>query len=89
MSELDYRFAEKPEGTSLVNVFSTLMKYYPFRTLEIDPYIITDFKPRIFDNILYSLSPNSMLAVLAARDLKTSTKEDFYGVEYALTYTDP
>ncbi len=89
MSKLDYRFAEKQEGTSLVNVFSTLMMYYPFRKVEIDPYIITDFKPRIFDNILYSLSPNNMLAVLAARDLKTSTKEEFYGVEYALTYTDP
>ncbi len=89
MSKLDYRFAEKPEGTSLVNVFSTLMMYYPFRTLEIDPYIITDFKPRIFDNILYSLSPNNMLAILAARDLKTSMKEEFYGVEYDLTYTNP
>ena len=31
MSELDYKFAEKTEGTSLVNVFSTLMMYYPFR----------------------------------------------------------
>ena len=89
MSELDYRFAEKPEGTSLVNVFSTLMMYYPFRTVEIAPYMITEFKPRIFDSMLYSLSPNNMLAVLAARDVKTSMKEEFYGVEYALTYTDP
>ena len=30
-----------------------------------------------------------MLAVLAARDVKTSMKEEFYGVEYALTYTEP
>ncbi len=89
MSELDYRFAEKPEGTSLVNVFSTLMMYYPFRTVEIAPYMITEFKPRIFDSMLYSLTPNNMLAVLAARDVKTSMKEEFYGVEYALTYTEP
>ena len=89
MSELDYRFAEKSEGTSLVNVFSTLMMYYPFRTVEIAPYIITDFKPRIFDSMLYSLSPNNMLAVLAARDLKTSMKEEYYGVEYEMTYSDP
>ncbi|GIT02841.1 MAG: hypothetical protein CM1200mP28_01000 [Deltaproteobacteria bacterium] len=27
-----------------------------------------------------------MLAVLAARDVKTSLKEEFYGVEYSLTY---
>ena len=89
MSELDFKFAEKPEGTSLVNVFSTLMMYYPFRTVEIAPYIITDFKPRIFDSMLYSLSPNNMLAILAARDLKTSMKEEFYGVEYALTFSEP
>ena len=30
-----------------------------------------------------------MLAVLAARNVKTSMKEEFYGVEYALTYTEP
>ncbi|GIT02840.1 MAG: hypothetical protein CM1200mP28_00990 [Deltaproteobacteria bacterium] len=60
MSELDYRFAEKPEGTSLVNVFSTYV-YYPFRTVEIAPYMITEFKPRIFDSMLYSLSPKICL----------------------------
>ena len=30
-----------------------------------------------------------MLAVLAARDVKTSMKEEFYGAEYALTFTEP
>ena len=30
-----------------------------------------------------------MLAVLAAREVKTSMKEEFYGVEYALTLTEP
>ena len=89
MSELDYRFAEKPEGTSLVNVFSTLMMYYPLRTVETAPYLITEFKPRIFDSMLYNLTPKNMLAVLAARDVKTNQKEEFYGAEYSLTYSDP
>ncbi|HHZ78877.1 MAG TPA: hypothetical protein EYN57_08070 [Candidatus Lambdaproteobacteria bacterium] len=89
MSEIDYRFAEKPEGTSLVNVFSTLMMYYPMRTVEIAPYIITEFKPRIFDSMLYSLIPENMLAILAARNVKTTEKEEFYGVEYSLTYSQP
>ena len=30
-----------------------------------------------------------MLAVLAARDVKTSMKEEFYGVEYSLSFTEP
>ena len=30
-----------------------------------------------------------MVTVLAARDLKTSMKEEFYGVEYELTYNEP
>ena len=89
MSEIDYKFAEKPEGTSLVNGFSTLMMYYPMRKLEIDPYIITEFKPRIFDSMLYSLTPDNMLAILAARDVKTTKKEEYYGVEYSLTYSNP
>ena len=89
MSEIDYSFAEKPEGTSLVNVFSTLMMYYPMRTVEFAPYIITEFKPRIFDSLLYNLTPQNMLAVLAARKVKTSEKEEFYGVEYSLSYSQP
>jgi insulysin len=89
MSEIDYKFAEKPEGTSLVNEFSTLMMYYPMRKLEVDPYIITEFKPRIFDSLLYSLTPENMLAILAARDVKTTEKEEYYGVEYSLTYSNP
>ena len=89
MSEVDYRFAEKPEGTTLVNVFSTLMMYYPLRTVEIDPYLITEFKPRIFDSMLYSLIPENMLAILAAREVKTTEKEEYYGVEYSLTYSNP
>jgi len=30
-----------------------------------------------------------MLAVLAARKLKTNEKEEFYGVEYSLSYSQP
>ena len=89
MSEIDYSFAEKLEGTSLVNVFTTLMMYYPMRTLEVAPYIITEFKPRIFDSLLYNLTPQNMLAILAARKVKTSKKEEFYGVEYSLSYSQP
>jgi insulysin len=89
MSEIDYSFAEKPEGTSLVNVFTTLMMYYPMRTVEVAPYIITEFKPRIFDSLLYNLTPQNMLAILAARKVKTREKEEFYGVEYSLSYSQP
>jgi len=89
MSEVNYRFAEKPEGTSLVNIFSTLMMYYPLRSVEIDPYLITEFKPRIFDSMLYNLIPDNMLAILAARGVKTTEKEEYYGVEYSLTYSNP
>ncbi len=86
MSEIDYKFAEKPEGISLVNIFSTLMMYYPMRTVEISPYIINEYKPRIFDSILYNLTPQNMLAIVAARSAKTSKKEQYYGVEYSLKY---
>lgn len=89
MSDVDYRFAEKTEGTSLVNVLSTLMMYYPLRKLEVAPYKITEFKPKIFDSMLYSLTPDNMLAILAAREVKTTDKEEFYGVEYALSASHP
>jgi len=89
MSEIEYRFAEKLEGTSLVNTFSTLMMYYPMRSLEISPYLITEYKPRIFDSILYNLTPENMLTILASRDAKTNEKEKFYSVDYSMTYSNP
>ena len=89
MSEIDYSFAGKSEGTSLVNIFSTLMMYYPMRTVEVAPYVVTEYKPRIFDSLLYNLTPQNMLAVLAAREVKTNEKEEFYGVDYSLSYRQP
>ncbi|MED5241554.1 MAG: insulinase family protein [SAR324 cluster bacterium] len=89
MSEIDYSFAEKSEGTSLVNIFSTLMMYYPMRTVEVAPYVVTEYKPRIFDSLLYNLTPQNMLAVLAAREVKSNEKEEFYGVDYSLSYRQP
>ena len=47
MSEIEYKFAEKLGGTSLVNSFSTLMMYYPMRNIEISPFVINDYKPKI------------------------------------------
>jgi len=89
MSEIEYKFSEKLEGTSLVNVFSTLMMYYPMRKIEVSPYIISEYKPRIFDSILYNLTPDNMLTILASQNVNTSKKEEFYGVEYSLTYNNP
>ena len=65
------------------------MMYYPMRTLEVSPYIITEYKPRIFDSILYNLTPENMLTILASRNVKTRKKEEFYAVDYSLSYSNP
>ena len=88
MSNIEYNFAEKEEGASLVKTFSTLMMYYPMRNVEISPYLITEYKPRIFDSLLYNLTPDNMLAILAFRDAKTDEKEDFFSAEYSIKYNN-
>ncbi len=83
MAEIDYRFAEKTSGTRLANMFSILMQYYPLRSVETAPFLITEYKPRLFDSMLFRLTPDNMLAVLAARDVATDSTERFYGTEYS------
>ncbi|HIL88329.1 MAG TPA: hypothetical protein EYM25_06425 [Deltaproteobacteria bacterium] len=87
MTELDYRFAEKEEGTDLVNTLAVLLQFYPMRTLERDPYLITKFDKRLYDSMLFRLIPDNLLAILASRNVKTDQTEQYYGTEYAYTET--
>jgi len=87
MTELDYQFAEKAEGTGLVNTFAVLLQFYPMRTLERDPYLITKFNKRIYDSMLFRLTPDNLLAILASQNVKTDETEAYYGAEYAYTET--
>ena len=87
MTELDYQFAEKAEGTDLVNTFAVLLQFYPMRTLERDPYLISKFNKRLYDSMLFRLTPDNLLAILASRNVKTTETEPFYGAEYAYTET--
>ena len=83
MAEIDYRFAEKTGGTRLVNMFSLLMQIYPLRSVESTPFLISEYRPRLFDSMLFRLIPENMLALLAAKDLETDQTEKYYGTEYA------
>ena len=87
MTELDYQFVEKAEGTDLVNTFAVLLQFYPMRTLERDPYLITKFNKRLYDSMLFRLTPDNLLAILASRNVKTNETEPYYGTEYAYTET--
>ena len=89
MAEIDYRFAEKTGGTRLVNMYSLLMQLYPLSSVESSPFLISEYHPRLFDSMLFRLIPENMLALLAARDLKTDETEEFYGTEYAYLENQP
>ena len=83
MAKIDYRFAEKTGGTRLVNMFSLLMQIYPLRSVESTPFLISEYRPRLFDSMLFRLIPENMLALLAAKNLETDQTEKYYGTEYA------
>ena len=73
----------KTGGTRLVNMFSLLMQIYPLRSVESTPFLISEYRPRLFDSMLFRLIPENMLALLAAKDLETDQTEKYYGTEYA------
>ena len=91
MTELDYLFAAKSEGAALVNSFSANMRYIPLEGIETLPYQITEYNPKLFDSLLFRLTPKNMLAILAARSLsfKRHRVEPYYGVEFRYTKNHP
>lgn len=89
MAEIDYRFVEKGEGTALVNMFASMMQYYPLIGLERTPFLLTEYNPKLVDSLLFRLTPDNMLAILAARDVETDEVEPYYGTEYSYTQTHP
>lgn len=89
MNEIDYRFAERTEGTGLVNGLSALLRFVPLREVETAPFLLTEFRPDLFDSMLYRLTPNNMLAILVDQGVKTDSTERYYGTEYSYRQDRP
>ncbi len=89
MAEIELTFMNRSEGTSLTNMFASMMQFYPLKEVERAPFLLTEYNPKLFDSMLFRLTPDNMLAILAARDVETDTKEPYYGTEYSFTKSHP
>ncbi len=89
MAEIELAFMDRGEGTSLTNMFASMMQYYPLKDLERTPFLLTEYNPKLFDSMLFRLTPDNMLAILAARDVQTDATESYYGTEYSFTKSHP
>lgn len=83
MSEIEYRFAEKWEGTNLTSGFATLLHFYPMDVIEKAPFLFFKHNPHDFDSILYRLMPDNMLVTLIAQNLKTDKVEPYFLADYS------
>jgi insulysin len=83
MNEIDFEFAERQQGSGAVTGLAALMRFVPLREVETAPFLLTEFRPDLFDSMLYRLTPENMLATLVHKDAKVNQTERFYGTEYS------
>ncbi|MBF0350642.1 MAG: insulinase family protein [SAR324 cluster bacterium] len=88
MSELDYKFAEKQEGSSLVSMFSALMQTIPLTDLLEAPFVYSEFEPEVFKQLLHRFTPDNMLVVISSNNQPTGMVTPYYNAHYAVETSD-
>ena len=64
------------------------MHYIPSNQVERAPFLITQYKPRLFETLTKRLIPDNMLTVLATKTEPANQTDPFYGVKYEYTHTN-
>lgn len=84
LANIDYRFREQSEPTSLVIGLSSQLQDYPAKDLLRAPYLMTRFAPDQYRALLNALTPDNVMVFVLAPDAKLEQPRttQWYGAEW-------
>ena len=85
MAELEEVYASKGEGMWRATQLSNEALMYPLEDAGRINFIYRDNSMDSFENLLTQLTPDNMLVLLVAKDVKTDQKEHYYQAPYSYT----
>jgi insulysin len=85
MAQINFDWKNPDEGMGFVAGRAAMMQDYKLQDIETLPYLYRKFEPKVYQDILETLTPENALVVLKTNSVATDQTDKFYGAEYSLT----
>lgn len=82
ISEIDFRFQEKPAPISYVRSIASNLQIYPASDVLYGPYAMDKYDPILIRYFLARLTPDNVLVTVNAKDLQTNMQDPWFGTAY-------
>jgi insulysin len=83
VTNLQFEFQSKADGLGKSINVATLLPYFPPEIINKKNYMMEEYKPQRFQEVLKFLNPSSLMVTLKNHELENlPSKEHFYGTEY-------
>ena len=86
LSEMQFRFKDKETPLSLVSNVVHYMQTFPLDEVLTAPYLTSDWRPDLIDELIEELSPNNCRIIIVGQKIEPSAdkSEYWYGTKYHL-----
>ena len=85
ISEIDFRFQEKPAPISYVRSLASNLQIYPASDVLYGPYAMDKYDPTLIRYFLARLTPDNVLVTVNAKDLQTNMQDPWFDTAYQVT----
>ena len=82
ISEIDFRFQEKPKPISYVRSLASNLQIYPASDVLYGPYAMDKYDPTLIRHFLARLTPHNVLVTVNAKDLQTNMQDPWFDTAY-------
>lgn len=91
LNQIHFRFQDKVKPQSYVTKLARMGHTYPLKEILYAPYMMSEYKPKLIEDILNRLIPSNFTYTIKSQSFKGKTDqiEEFYGTEYSCSKIDP
>ncbi|MFQ5760007.1 MAG: insulinase family protein, partial [Acidiferrobacterales bacterium] len=82
ISEIDFRFQEKPAPISYVRSIASNLQIYPASDVLYGPYAMEKYDPTLIRYFLARLTPDNVLVTVNAKGLQTNMQDPWFDTAY-------
>ena len=83
LAAINFKFQKQSSALHQVTRLANLMHDYPSNEVLRAPYLLEKFDPELITNLLDRLTPENMISLLVARNLKTDSTTPWFKAPYA------
>lgn len=84
MAQINFDWKDPDEGMGFAAGHTAMMQTYKLQDLETLPYLFKKYDPKVYQEILNTMTPENAMVVLKTNSVRTDKTDGFYGAEYSI-----